>query len=174
MESLRVDSPVGGECTLGFLYVFLPRHRRLLARHHLTVRHCVTTMRRGFSSRADRPADRYRRYTTEQISAQIINSFAILDMPLNEIRAVLSAPTCKRARPYRAHLKRLETDLARTQTACVAAEFARAPCRGRWLSDVAKRMRNRGPASARRSRLRALSWYLGALGELHAALPRSE
>src|SRR6267142_2769640 len=68
------------------------------------------------------PQTGYRRYTTDQIPvAQIIKRFRDLDMPLNEIRAVLSAPDVH-ARNEAVHVKD------------------------------------------------ALSWYLGALGELHAAL----
>src|SRR5258708_29269370 len=65
------------------------------------------------------PQTGYRRYTTEQIPvAQIIRRFRDLDMPLNEIRSVLSAPDVQaRNDLIAAHLKRLEGDLARTQTA---------------------------------------------------------
>jgi effector-binding domain-containing protein len=79
--------------------------------------------------------------TTEQIPvAQIIRRFRDLDMPLNEIRSVLSAPDVQaRNELIAAHLQRLESDLARTQTAVAS-------------------LRN------------LLSWYLGALGELSAAL----
>ena len=65
------------------------------------------------------PQTGYRRYTTEQIPiAQIIRRFRDLDMPLTEIRAVLSAPDVqKRNELIAAHLRRLEGDLARTQTA---------------------------------------------------------
>jgi DNA-binding transcriptional MerR regulator len=61
----------------------------------------------------------YRRYTTEQIPvAQIIKRFRDLDMPLSEIREVLSAPDVQaRNDLIAAHLKRLENELARTQTA---------------------------------------------------------
>ena len=65
------------------------------------------------------PQTGYRRYTTEQIPvAQIIKRFRDLDMPLNEIRAVLSAPDVQtRNDLIAAHLKRLENDLARTHAA---------------------------------------------------------
>src|SRR5271154_2886018 len=65
------------------------------------------------------PQTGYRRYTTEQIPvAQIIRRFRNLDMPLSEIRAVLSAPDVQTRNDFiAAHLKRLEGDLARTQTA---------------------------------------------------------
>jgi DNA-binding transcriptional MerR regulator len=61
----------------------------------------------------------YRRYTTEQIPvAQIIKRFRDLDMPLIDIRAVLSAPDVQaRNNLIAAHLKRLESDLARTNAA---------------------------------------------------------
>src|ERR1700734_4933 len=61
----------------------------------------------------------YRRYTTEQIQvAQIIRRFRDLDMPLNEIRAVLAAPDVqKRNELIAAHLRRLESGLARAQAA---------------------------------------------------------
>ena len=65
------------------------------------------------------PQTSYRRYATEQIqTAQIIRRFRDLDMPLSEIRAVLSASDVDiRNELISAHLKRLEEDLARTQTA---------------------------------------------------------
>ena len=55
------------------------------------------------------PQTGYRRYATEQIPvAQIIKRFRDLDMPLNEIRAVLSAPDVQaRNDLIAAHLKRL-------------------------------------------------------------------
>src|ERR1700689_5654514 len=65
------------------------------------------------------PQTGYRRYTTDQIPvAQIIKRFRDLEMPLSEIRAVLSAPDVQaRNELIAAHLKRLENDLARTNAA---------------------------------------------------------
>ncbi len=65
------------------------------------------------------PQTGYRRYTTEQIPiAQVIRRFRDLDMPLNSIRAVLSAPDVEARKDHiAAHLKRLEADLTRTQSA---------------------------------------------------------
>src|ERR1700728_3152774 len=65
------------------------------------------------------PQTGYRRYTTEQIqTAQIIRRFRDLDMPLNEIRAVLSAPDVQSCNEFiAAHLQRMGGDLARAQTA---------------------------------------------------------
>src|ERR1700722_2804548 len=115
----------------------------------------------------------YRRYTTEQIPvAQIIRRFRDLDMPLSEIRAVLSAPDVQaRNDLIAAHLKRLENDLARTQTAVASLRnlLERPP------PDVpiARRRADESIAAAISEAVHvrdASSWYLGALGELHAVL----
>src|SRR5579859_1961246 len=65
------------------------------------------------------PQTGYRRYTTAQIAtAQVIRRFRDLDMPLAEIQAVLSAPDIHtRNELIAAHLQRLESNLAKTQSA---------------------------------------------------------
>src|ERR1700722_16256056 len=65
------------------------------------------------------PRTGYRRYTAEQISlAQIIRRFRSLDMPVNEIHAVLASPDpATRNAVIAAHLRRLEAGLSRTQGA---------------------------------------------------------
>src|SRR5580658_7333082 len=115
----------------------------------------------------------YRRYTTEQIPvAQIIKRFRDLDMPLNEIRAVLSAPDLQaRNDLIAAHLKRLESDLARTQTAVASLRnlLEHPPPE----VDISRRRAEQVTAAAISEVVDvkdALSWYLGAIGELHAAL----
>jgi DNA-binding transcriptional MerR regulator/effector-binding domain-containing protein len=119
------------------------------------------------------PQSGYRRYTTEQISiAQIIRRFRDLDMPLNEIRAVLSAPDVQaRNDLIAAHLKRLESDLARTQTAVASLRnLLRHPTPA---VDIGRRKADRVTAAAISEIVDvkdALSWYLGALGELRAVL----
>jgi DNA-binding transcriptional MerR regulator len=59
----------------------------------------------------------YRRYATGQVPvAQIIRRFRDLDMPLEEIRAVLNAPdVAVRDRAIVAHLERMQETLERTQ-----------------------------------------------------------
>jgi DNA-binding transcriptional MerR regulator len=115
----------------------------------------------------------YRRYTTEQIPvAQIIKRFRDLDMPLNEIRAVLSAPNVQtRNDLIAAHLKRLETGLARTQVAVASLRnLLEHPARA---VDIGRRKADEVAAAAISEVVHvddALSWLLGALGELHAAL----
>jgi DNA-binding transcriptional MerR regulator len=119
------------------------------------------------------PQTGYRRYTTEQIPvAQIIRRFRDLDMPLNEIRAVLSAPDVRARNDLIAtHLKRLENDLARTQTAVVSLRnLLEHPAPA---IDIGRRKADRVTAAAISEVVQvkdALSWYLGALGELHAVL----
>jgi DNA-binding transcriptional MerR regulator len=119
------------------------------------------------------PQTGYRRYTTEQIQvAQIIRRFRDLDMPLNQIRAVLSAPDVRaRNELIGAHLKRLEGDLAQTQAAVASLrDLLEDP-----TPDVAigRRKVDRMSAAAISEVIRvedALSWFLGALGELQAVL----
>jgi DNA-binding transcriptional MerR regulator len=59
----------------------------------------------------------YRRYAAEQIvTAQVIRRFRDLDMPLDDIHAVLQAPDVEtRNRVIASHLARLESSLARTR-----------------------------------------------------------
>jgi DNA-binding transcriptional MerR regulator len=119
------------------------------------------------------PQTGYRRYTTEQVPvAQIIRRFRDLDMPLDVIRAVLSAPDVPtRNELIAAHLKRLESELARTQGAVASLrnllEHPVLPVNiGRRRADQV----NAAAISEVVATKDALSWYLGALGELRAAL----
>jgi DNA-binding transcriptional MerR regulator len=115
----------------------------------------------------------YRRYTTDQIpSAQVIHRFRDLDMPLDQIRAVLQAPDLRtRNRLIAAHLTRLEQDLSRTQAAVAS------------LRDLLADPADAAPVSHRRVEATMaatitavvgtedlLPWYLGAVGELQATL----
>ena len=61
----------------------------------------------------------YRRYSTDQIStAQIIRRFRALEMPLDEIRTVMSTTDIRqRNELINAHLTRLESQLAQTKRA---------------------------------------------------------
>jgi DNA-binding transcriptional MerR regulator len=119
------------------------------------------------------PATGYRRYATGQIpAAQVIRRFRDLDMPLEQIRAVLAAPDLRaRNRLIAAHLTRLEQDLARTQGAVAS------------LRDLLTDPRDVAPITHRRvvaTMAAAVSgvvvisdlaaWYHGALGELRASL----
>ncbi len=119
------------------------------------------------------PDTGYRRYTTLQIpAAQVIRRFRDLDMPLDQIRAVLATPDLRtRNKLIAAHLTRLEQDLARTQRAVAS------------LRDLLADPAQVAPISHRRvvamqaatitsvvSTAELLPWFLGALGELYATL----
>ena len=115
----------------------------------------------------------YRRYSTGQIAtAQVIRRFRNLDMPLDQIQAVLAAPDSQaRSQLISAHLARLEASLARTQEAVATLRgllertSATAPVRHRHAPAVS--------AAAISEVVHcddALAWFQGALGELHATL----
>ncbi|MFJ1458785.1 MerR family transcriptional regulator [Nocardia sp. N2S4-5] len=63
------------------------------------------------------PASGYRRYSTEQVAqAHLIRRLRDLNMPLPDIRTVLAAPDrSARDTALRAHLERMEAELARTR-----------------------------------------------------------
>ena len=87
---------------------------------HLSVKTLRHYHHVGLLAPADVDADTgYRRYTTEQIpTAQVIRRFRDLDMPLDQIHAVLEAPDLgTRNELISAHLASLEQNLARTQSA---------------------------------------------------------
>ncbi len=115
----------------------------------------------------------YRRYAIEQIpTAQVIRRFRDLDMPLDEIQAVLSAPdVIRRNELISAHLARMERDLARTQGAVAALrQLLDGPPTTSSISH-----RSVGPAEAAAIvevvEVRdLLPWFEGALGELYATL----
>jgi DNA-binding transcriptional MerR regulator len=115
----------------------------------------------------------YRRYTTDQIPiAQIIRRFRDLDMPLSEIRSVLAAPDVQTRNTLIAvHLKRLESDLTQTQRAVASLrDLLEHPAA---TAEIGRRKADRVTAAAISEVVDvkdALTWYLGALGELRAAL----
>jgi DNA-binding transcriptional MerR regulator len=119
------------------------------------------------------PGTGYRRYGTGQIAtAQVIRRFRDLDMPLEEIQAVLSASDPHaRSALISAHLARLEASLARTQQAVATLRDlldrpqATAPVRHRHVPAVSAAAITEVVTSQD-----VLAWYQGALGELHATL----
>ena len=68
------------------------------------------------------PFSGHRRYRADQVpTAQIIRRFRSLDMPLQEVRAVISAPdVATRNDLIAGHLSRLEATLAETQQAAAS------------------------------------------------------
>ncbi len=115
----------------------------------------------------------YRRYAIEQIAtAQIIRRFRNLDMPLADIRSVLSAPDLKtRNDLIAAHLSRMEHTLAQTQDAVASLRNLLQP------PTMSPHIEHRSiPATTALTIAEVLdvgtlsSWYEGALAELHATL----
>ena len=141
---------------------------------HLSVKTLRHYHRVGLLAPADVDADTgYRWYTTNQIpTAQVIRRFRDLDMPLDQIHAVLEAPDLgTRNELISAHLASLEQNLARTQSAVaslrdlLAGPSAAAPVSHRRVGST---------MAAAVTAVVAMGdlppWYLGALGELHATL----
>jgi DNA-binding transcriptional MerR regulator/effector-binding domain-containing protein len=117
----------------------------------------------------------YRRYTTEQIPvAQVIRRFRDLDMPLNEIKAVLAtSDASERGELVAAHLARLEAGLARTQSAVASLRNLLEQPAPAEPADVGHRRIDAVPAAAITEVVDiedALAWHHGALGELYAIL----
>jgi len=119
------------------------------------------------------PHTGYRRFRVEQIpTAQIIQRFRDLDMPIDEVKAVLAAPDLDtRNALIAAHLSRLEGELEQTRQTVLSLRNLLEPART--------------PISVEYRTVRAtqavgiqevvdlsdlLVWYHGALGELYATV----
>lgn len=121
------------------------------------------------------PHSGYRRYTADQIpTAQVIRRFRALDMPLEDIRAVLAAPDiAARNALIAAHLGRLEDELARTRDAVASLrDLLEQPS-----AALATPVRHRRVEATRAAAISAVidlgdgpSIYEGALGELRGTL----
>jgi DNA-binding transcriptional MerR regulator len=138
----------------------------------------IKTLRRYHKSGLLEPASvdpqtGYRTYTTAQIpTAQIIRRFRDLDMPLPDIRAVLSAPDVRvRNDLIAVHLSRLEQSLARTHSVVASLRDllgrpVSAPSfEHRSIKEVSEAAITEGLDVKD-----ALAWLQGALGELQATL----
>jgi DNA-binding transcriptional MerR regulator len=116
-----------------------------------------------------------RRYGTDQIpTAQVIRRFRSLDMPLDEIHAVITTPDlAARNELITGHLRRLETVLARTQQAAASLRDLLEPPVGARPLAIEHRRVAAAPAAAVSEVIdvqEADAWFQGALGELHAVL----
>lgn len=117
----------------------------------------------------------HRRYTTDQIpAAQVIRRFRELDMPIEEIRGILTAPDISaRNELIAAHLSRLEQGLARTQNAVASLRDLLGRPQDLAHADIS----HRSVAGTRAAAITAVidideasAWYQGALGELYAII----
>ena len=121
------------------------------------------------------PGTGHRRYGTDQIpAAQVIRRFRALEMPLDEIHAVISAPDlAARNELIAGHLQRLETTLARTQQATASLRDLLDPPIDKTPVAIEHRRMLATPSAAVTEVIDvrdASGWYQGALGELHALL----
>jgi DNA-binding transcriptional MerR regulator len=123
-------------------------------------------------SKIDR-ASGYRSYATEQIaSAQIIRRFRDLDMPLDEIRAVLQAPDLvSRNALIGAHLARLERGLAQTQEAVGSLRrLLEGPPASIPIIHRSEGALEVAAVTAEVALDDLSAWFQGAIGEVHATL----
>jgi len=142
---------------------------------HLSVKTLRHYHRVGLLEPADVDPDTgHRRYTTDQIpAAQVIRRFRALEMPLDDIRAVITTPdVSERNELITAHLSRLEDTLARTQEAAASLrELLQPPPAAQAV--IEHRSVPSVPAAAVRQVIDmedASAWYQGAVGELYATL----
>ncbi len=121
------------------------------------------------------PNTGHRRYGIDQIpAAQVIKRFRSLDMPLEEIHAVITTPDmAARNELIAGHLRRPELTLARAQEAAASLRDLLDPPAGTAPVAVEHRRVDATPAAAVSEVIDvrdATGWYQGALGELHALL----
>ncbi|MFB9832558.1 MerR family transcriptional regulator [Actinoallomurus acaciae] len=141
---------------------------------HLSVRTLRRYHERGLLEPAlVDPDSGYRYYTGEQIpAAQVIHRLRELDMPLREVREVLTTPDPDvRASLVAAHLGRLESELDRTRTAVTSLRRLLRPEPERL--DVELRSVPSMTVAAVGEvvdQVRVLGWYDSAMAELGAAL----
>jgi DNA-binding transcriptional MerR regulator len=121
----------------------------------------------------------YRRYTTDQIpTAQVIRRFRDVDMPLDQIRAVLAAEDpAARNELISEHLDALQTTLAETQAAVSSLrDLLETPdvsgASGIGFRSVPETMAAAIIATVDADELSP--WFQGAMGELHATLAAHE
>jgi DNA-binding transcriptional MerR regulator len=115
----------------------------------------------------------YRRYAPEQIvTAQIIRRFRDLDMPLDDIHAVLDATDVEtRNRVIANHLARLESNLARTQEAVSSLrDLLDGPQASPAIDHRYVSATSAAVITDIVDKSDALTWYHGAMGELAATL----
>jgi DNA-binding transcriptional MerR regulator len=121
------------------------------------------------------PASGHRRYTTDQIPiAQVIRRLRSLEMPLDEIRSVLTAPdVATRNELIATHLDRLQTSLTRTQEAVASLRDLLEPAAPAAAVTFEHRVIEATPAAAISETVDIddlALWFEGAFGEIYATL----
>jgi DNA-binding transcriptional MerR regulator len=119
----------------------------------------------------------YRYYVTAQVpTAQVIRRFRDLDMPVEEVRSVLTAPDiAARNALIAAHLRRMEDQLEQTQAAVASlrslVEGSQAPITVEHRATPATRAM---AISETVTLTDLLGWWTAAFAEVHAVLRGSE
>jgi DNA-binding transcriptional MerR regulator len=119
------------------------------------------------------PDSSYRRYSTEQIpTAQVIRRFRDLDMPLDQIGAVLQAPDVDARNALIAeHLARLEEGLVQTQEAVASLRgLLQGPSPTLPMAHRSEPVLQTAAIGETVSLDELGPWFQGALGELTATL----
>ncbi|MBV9582531.1 MAG: MerR family transcriptional regulator [Chloroflexi bacterium] len=121
------------------------------------------------------PATGRRRYSAEQIpTAQVIRRFRALEMPLDDIRAVLGAPDPgRRTELIAGHLERLEAALDRTSLALQSLRDLLQPSGAAVQANIEHRRIEATPAAGIHATVETddlVLWFEGAFGELYACL----
>ena len=119
------------------------------------------------------PDSGYRRYDLAQIpTAQVIRRLRDLDMPLEDIRGVLRATDlAERSELITRHLRRLEQELSRTQSAVASLrDLLEHPAPTSRSSIAASRSCAWRRSAAQVAMADLGPWYNGAFGELYATL----
>lgn len=121
------------------------------------------------------PGNGRRRYALDQIpSAQVIRRLRDLDMPVEEVRAVLAAPDLAgRNQVMAAHLDRLEADLARTSAAVASLRDLLSPRQSTPAVVIEYRRVPPAPAAAIHATVdmdNLAMWFEGGFGEIYATL----
>jgi DNA-binding transcriptional MerR regulator len=130
----------------------------------------------GLLEPADVDADTgYRRYSIEQLpAAQVIRRFRALNMPLDQIKAVMAAPDLvTRNQLIQQHLQALQAELSQTHAAIASlSDLLQAPASSEG-AEVRFRRTNQIPAAAISQTISlddASLWFQGAIGEILATL----
>ncbi len=121
------------------------------------------------------PATGHRRYTSDQIvSAQVIKRLRSLDMPVDEVGAVIRTADVERRNDLiSVHLGRLEDALARTQEATASLRDLLQPHEEPAVAGFEHRRIEATKAAAVHDVVDLediSSWFPGAFGEIHAVL----
>jgi DNA-binding transcriptional MerR regulator/effector-binding domain-containing protein len=119
------------------------------------------------------PGNGYRYYAHDQIPvAQVIRRLRNLEMPVAEVKAVLAAPDSPaRNALIAAHLDRLEAELAQTREAVDSLRnLLRRPDAPMPIQHGTVQATPAAGVGQTVDRADMLSWWQGALGELHATV----